>query len=87
MSRIRTTISMWPAVYAEARSRYRHLGFRRLGDLISTAVHQYLQQQELEEKHNAMREAAADPQYRKLLRDVSKDFELIDRLDVLPESR
>ena len=78
MGDVRTTISLPEDLYAGVKSAYKDLGFPRMGDLVREAVRQYLHGRALQEKHRAMERAAADPEYRRLLREIGEDFRDLD---------
>lgn len=60
------------------KTRYRELGFTRMADLINEAISAFLHKSQIEDKHRAMQQAAADPAYTDLLKRVSADFEVVD---------
>ncbi len=81
---MRTTISFHEDIYRGVTARYRELGFTRIGDLVNEAVRGYLHRRRIDEKHRSMARAAADPDYRRLLREAPDDFREIDA-DGVPE--
>ena len=75
---LRTTITFNEDLYESLTRRYRHLGFSRIGDLVNEAVREYLHRRQLEEKHRALERAAQDGEYRRVLKEVSRDFKYVD---------
>lgn len=84
MADIRTTIAIREATYASMKSQYRALGFTRLGDLVNEAIESYLKKSLILAKDRQMEEAAADPSYRKLLKQISMQCATLDA-EGLPE--
>jgi hypothetical protein len=78
MATTRTTLTLDAAVWEQAQGRYRELGFGRPGELVSTALRDYLERRSLEDKLASMRRAAADPRYQRVLREISEDFAHVD---------
>ena len=78
MADIRTTIAIREATYASMKSQYRALGFTRLGDLVNEAIEDYLKKSLSIAKDRQMEEAAADPNYRRLLNQIGEQCAQMD---------
>jgi metal-responsive CopG/Arc/MetJ family transcriptional regulator len=85
MPKTRTTLTLDTEVLNQAQQRYRDLGFDRVGELVTEATRDYLRRRRVEEKNALMREAARDPRYLAVLRQVSEDFASIDAENLPPE--
>lgn len=72
------------AVYDEVRQLAGELGFKKMGDLVNEAVREYVVRERTRQKDRLMEEAARDPAYRAVLREISADFAFVDG-EGLPE--
>lgn len=78
MPRIRTTVAFECDVYEDAQSLSGPLGFRKMGDLVNEAVREYVSRKRTHLKDLQMEEAAADPEYRAALQQVSAEWAAAD---------
>jgi len=85
MTDIRTTITIRKELHSGMKSRYRELGFSKMGDLINEAVSEYLQRRRTAEKLSAMERAASSESYVRLVKEIGQDFRQVDGEGLGPE--
>lgn len=84
MERVQVTLALYKDVMVAARHKHVELGFSDVGELVSTAVTDYLKRHEIAKMDAAMVRAANDPHYQQLLREIGDDFKYVDA-EGLPE--
>jgi hypothetical protein len=88
MAAVETILAIDQEALDQAEASYRELGFRDVGCLISAAVVSYLEQASprvRDERLEGLRRAASDPQYLRVLREISEDFAEIDAEGLPPK--
>ncbi len=81
----RRSIRLDEGTLALAQSRYRELGFERVGDLVAHALEDYLRRQEQQAKLARMSEAAWDTRYQAAVHEVGRECRQLDAENLPPE--
>lgn len=78
---VRTTVSLDPELYQQLKAHCEVHGIRKLNDLVSLALKEFLRRSRAEEYDRLMEEAANCPQYQQVLRELSQDLIEVDGLE------